>query len=318
MTNILILLAGFFVLIFGANKLVDGASSLASKLGIPNIVIGLTIVAFGTSAPELVVSLFASINENTDMVLGNVLGSNIFNVLAILGISSIIAPLSVKRNTTWLEIPLSFLAAVSVLILANDMFLDRATANFISRTDGLVLLLFLAIFLVYNLKMAQGGQTEEEIRPLPYSYMRSSIFIALGLAGLVIGGKLIVESAVNIAHLFGLSERVIGLTIVAIGTSLPELATSIVAVGKKNVDIAIGNVVGSNIFNIFFILGISATVTPVQVNPGSFADIALNIVAGFLLFAFVFIGKGRKLTRWEGVLMLAIYASYLVMLIVSK
>ncbi|WP_081490422.1 calcium/sodium antiporter [Pontibacter sp. BAB1700] len=301
---------------FGADKLVDAASSLAKKLGIPNIVIGLTIVAFGTSAPELVVNVFASINNNTEMVLGNVLGSNIFNVLAILGVSSVIYPLTVKRNTTWLEIPLSLLAAVAVLFVANDVFLDSAEANLISRSDGLLLLLFFCIFLVYNLMIAKGGnEDDEESETKDYTYLKAIFFIALGLGGLILGGRLIVTSAVGIAQAFGLSERIIGLTIVSVGTSLPELATSVVAVRKKNVDIAIGNVVGSNIFNIFLILGVSTVITPLQVSAASFTDIIFNIGAGLLLFIFIFTGRGRQLARWEGVVFLLLYLGYLGLLI---
>ncbi|PRY07426.1 cation:H+ antiporter [Pontibacter ummariensis] len=315
MLNVLLLLVGFVALIFGATKLVDAASSLASKMGVPSIVIGLTIVAFGTSAPELVVNLFASINNNTEMVLGNVLGSNIFNVLGILGISSLIYPLAVKTNTTWLEIPLSLLAAVAVLIIANDSYLGDSSLNIISRSEGLILLLFFAVFLVYNLTVAQSGSGEEEMQTEDYTYPKAILFIVLGLVGLVVGGRLIVDSAVSIAEAFGLSERVIGLTIVSIGTSLPELATSVVAVRKRNVDIAIGNVVGSNIFNIFFILGLSTLVNPLVVNPNSFLDIALNLFSGLLLFIFIFTGKGRQLARWEGAVFLMLYIAYLVILI---
>ncbi|WP_276497885.1 calcium/sodium antiporter [Pontibacter litorisediminis] len=317
MLDLLLLLVGFVALIFGASKLVDGASSLASRLGVPNIVIGLTIVAFGTSAPELVVNLFASINNNTEMVLGNVLGSNIFNVLGILGISALIYPLSVKNNTTWLEVPLSFLAAVAVLVTASDAFLDGSATSAISRTDGLILLLFFSIFLVYNITLAVGGANQEETPAEQYTFLKSFIFLIIGLAGLVIGGRLIVTSAVSIAQLFGMSERLIGLTIVSIGTSLPELATSVVAVRKRNVDIAIGNVVGSNIFNIFFILGISTIVTPLTVQPSSIMDISVNILAGLLLFVFIFTGRGRQLARWEGGILLALYVAYLAVLVMQ-
>ncbi|QCR24658.1 calcium/sodium antiporter [Pontibacter sp. SGAir0037] len=315
MLDIAILAAGFICLILGADKLVDASSSLAARLGIPNIVIGLTIVAFGTSAPELVVNLFAAVENNTEMVLGNVLGSNIFNVLAILGISSLIYPLTVKTNTTWLEIPLSLLAAVAVLVTAGDVYLDSSEAGYISRAEGLLLLLFFAIFLVYNLKIARGNPTDEGTETKDYPYLQAALYIGLGLAGLVLGGRLIVTSAVGIAQAFGLSERVIGLTVVSIGTSLPELATSVVAVRKRKVDIAIGNVVGSNIFNIFLILGVSTVVTPLQVNSGSFVDIVVNIAASLLLFAFVFTGKGRQLARWEGAVLLALYLTYLALLI---
>jgi len=315
MINILLLLVGFAALILGADKLVDGASNLASKLGIPNIVIGLTIVAFGTSAPELVVNVFAAIDNNTEMVLGNVIGSNLFNVFGILGICAIIYPLTVKNNTTWIEIPLSLLAAVAIFIVANDVALDGAASNYITRTDGLIFLLFFAIFLVYNIILSRNSPDEAEIEAKSYTYFKAILFIVLGLVGLVVGGRLIVDSAVGIAQIFGMTERVIGLTIVSIGTSLPELATSVVAVRKKNVDIAIGNVVGSNIFNIFLVLGISTVVNSVPVPEASFVDIALNIIAGLLLFVFVFTGKGRSLERWEGIVFLAIYIGYLFYLI---
>lgn len=314
MIDILILIVGFVALIFGAEKLVDAASGLAAKFGIPSIVIGLTIVAFGTSAPELVVNLIAAVNENTEMVLGNVLGSNIFNVLGILGISAIIYPLAVKSNTTWYEIPLSLLAAVAVIVVSSDMYFDETT-NIISRTDAILLLLFFAVFLVYNIAISKSDSSEEKIEIKHYKTLTGVLFILLGLAGLVIGGQLIVTSATSIAESFGISERVIGLTIVSIGTSLPELATSIVAVRKRNVDIAIGNVVGSNIFNIFFVLGVSAFITPVVVAQASFIDILMNIVAGVLLFLFVFTGKYRRVDRWEGIILLALYIGYLVYLI---
>lgn len=315
--NILLLLTGFVALIFGAGKLVDSASSLAVKFGVPNIVIGLTIVAFGTSAPELVVNLFAAVSGSTEMVLGNVLGSNIFNVLGILGISAMIFPLKVKTNTTWLEIPLSLLAAVGVLIVAADVMLDGTATNIISRSEGMVLLLFFAIFLVYNLTVAKAGGAEEQVDAPQYSNLKAVLFIILGLAGLIIGGRLIVISAVGIAETIGLTERVIGLTVVSIGTSLPELATSIIAVRKKNVDIAIGNVVGSNIFNIFLILGISTTVAPLQVSGNAFFDILVNLFAGLLLFIFVFTGKGRQLERWEGIIFILLYIAYVTYLIIQ-
>lgn len=314
--DILLLLVGFIALIYGANALVDAASSLAARWGIPSIVIGLTIVAFGTSAPELVVNVFAATTGSTDMVLGNVLGSNIFNVLGILGISALIYPLTVKSNTTWIEIPLSLLAAICVLVVSSDIFLDGSGSNLISRSDGIILLLFFLIFLVYNLMVAKGGGADEEMETKDYSTWKAVLFIVLGLGGLVIGGRLIVTSAVSIAEVIGLSERVIGLTVVSIGTSLPELATSIIAVRKKNVDIAIGNVVGSNIFNIFLILGISGTIVPLGINPDSLFDILVNILTGLLLFIFVFTGRGRKVERWEGAVFVVGYIAYVTYLII--
>ena len=319
MIDILLLLAGFVLLIFGADKLVDGASALAKRFGIPNIVIGLTIVAFGTSAPEFVVNLFASLSNNTEMVLGNVIGSNIFNVLGILGISALLYPLTVQKNTTWIEIPLSFLAAIMVLVLANDVFLNEDAINVIDRSEGVILLCFFIIFLVYNLQVAKNDKQllsdEPETTAKQMTVLKSVIFIVIGLTGLIVGGRFIVMGAVSIATMLGISERIIGLTIVSIGTSLPELATSIVAVRKKNVDIAIGNVVGSNIFNIFFILGVSTVVTPVPILQGSQFDIIVNMVASLLLFAFIFTGKGRKLQRWEGGVLLILYIGYVIRLL---
>ena len=310
-----LLLVGFVVLIFGADKLVDSASSLAAKIGIPPIVIGLTVVAFGTSAPELVVNVFASISGSSEMVLGNVMGSNIFNVLGILGISALIFPLTVKTNTTWIEIPLSLLAAVCVLIVGADVFLDGAGEDVITRSDGLTLLLFFFIFLVYNLSISKSDLGKDNVETESYSTGKAIVFLLLGLGGLVLGGRLIVTSAVEIAESLGLSERVIGLTVVSIGTSLPELATSIVAVRKKNVDIAIGNVVGSNIFNIFLILGISTTINPLVLNENAFLDIFVNIFVGLLLFIFLFTGKGRRIERWEGLIFVLGYIAYLAYLI---
>jgi len=315
MLNAILLIIGFVLLIAGADKLVDGASALAKKYNIPNIVIGLTIVAFGTSAPELVVNVFASARGYTDMVLGNVLGSNIFNALATLGVAAVVVPLTVKKNTTWIEIPLSFMAALVVWVATNDIFLDGSSSNFISRSEGLVMLFFFAIFVVYNFQVALSGNRADEIETSELTKFKSLLFIVLGLTGLVIGGRFIVTSAVNIAQLLGISQRIIALTIVSVGTSLPELATSVIAVIKGNPDIAIGNVVGSNIFNIFLILGISTVIAPITISANSQIDILVNVLAGLLLFIFIFTGKGRRLDRWEGILFLMMYVSYITFLI---
>jgi len=311
MLSVILIVAGFFVLIYGANFLVDGASSLADKFKIPNMVIGLTIVAFGTSAPELVVNVFAAIGHDAQIVMGNIIGSNIFNVAAILGLSAIIRPLSVKSNTTWIEIPLALLSAIVILIMANDVFFDHTAQNIIGRAEGIVLLLFFAIFLGYNIHLSIAGKISEEIEVKDYSKLKSSLFILLGFVMLVIGGRLIVTHAVKLAQIVGLSERVIALTIVSIGTSLPELATSLIAVKKKNVDLAIGNVVGSNIFNVFFILGISSVITSVPVGIENQFDMGVNLLVGLLLFLFIFTGKARKLERWEGIIFVSAYLFYL-------
>lgn len=313
----LLLLAGFVPLIIGANFLVENASSLAKRLNIPAMVIGLTIVGFGTSAPELVVNLLASIEKNSDLVLGNVVGSNIFNILGILGISAIVYPLAIKKNTTWIEIPLCLLSAVIIILLANDVYIDRTDYSLISRTDGYILLLFFLIFLSYNITLLKSEPYNDEILVKDKAVSISLLLILAGLVLLIAGGRIIVVSAVKVASAIGLSQRVIALTIVSIGTSLPELATSIIAARKKSVDIAIGNIVGSNIFNLFFILGISAVIHPVSPQPFSNIDMTLNIFASLLLFLFIFTGKGRRIGKREGVFFVLTYLIYLVFLIIA-
>jgi cation:H+ antiporter len=316
MWYLLLLIAGFVPLIIGANLLVDNASSLAKRLNIPTIVIGLTIVGFGTSAPELVVNLFASFEKNSDLALGNIVGSNIFNILGILGISAIVYPLAVKKNTTWIEIPLCLLSAVIIIVLANDMLIDKMNYSTISRIDGCILLLFFIIFLSYNITLLKSEQYTDEIIVKDKPVAKSVFFILAGLVLLVAGGRIIVVSAVEVASAIGLSQRVIALTIVSIGTSLPELATSVIAARKKNSDIAIGNIVGSNIFNVFFILGISAVIHPVSLQPFSNIDMIVNIFASLLLFIFIFTGKGRRIGIREGAFFLLIYIMYIGFLII--
>ena len=315
MISFLMIAGGFVLLVYGANRLVDGASSLARHYHVPNIVIGLTIIAFGTSAPELVVNVVAASGGETDLVIGNVLGSNIMNVAIILGIASLIAPLTVMSNTTWVEVPLSFLAALLLVVMGNDIILDITSVNVISRSDGIVLLAFFLIFMVYSLHMMKSDVQENHQEEQKYTLKRALLFIFLGLILAVVGGRLIVTGATSIARILGVSDRIIALTIVALGTSLPELATSVVAVRKGKVDLAIGNIVGSNIFNIFFILGISAVIFPVEIPPGGMADMGVNILASLLLFVFIFTGKGRRLVAWEGMLFLGLYAGYLAYLL---
>lgn len=315
MLNLVLLLAGFIPLLYGANLLVDGASALAKKYHIPDIVIGLTIVAFGTSAPELIVNVFASLSGSSDITLGNISGSNIFNIFAILGFTAVLFPLSVKSGTTWIEIPLCFLSAAVLLVIANDTIISNAVISVIDRTDGLILLFFFMIFLAYNFQVSKAGGSGEEISVRRMPLYQTILFILGGLALLALGGRFIVHNAVRFASRIGISERIIALTIVSIGTSLPELATSVVAAKKKNVDIAIGNVVGSNIFNVFFILGISAVIAPVTVGSLATIDMVMNILGSLLLFVFVFTGKGRQLERWEGILFLLFYGAYVAFLI---
>jgi cation:H+ antiporter len=316
MWHLLLLFAGFLPLIIGANLLVDNASSLAKRLNIPSMVIGLTIVGFGTSSPELVVNLFASLGKNSDLALGNIVGSNIFNILGILGISAIVYPLAVKKNTTWIEIPLCLLSAVIIILLANDMIIDKMNYSVISRIDGCILLLFFLIFLSYNITLLKAEQHNDEILVKDKPVFKSVFLILTGLVILIVGGRIIVVSAVKVASAIGLSQRIIALTIVSIGTSLPELATSVIASRKKNVDIAIGNIVGSNIFNAFFILGISAVIHPVSLLPLSNIDMILNIFASLILFLFIFTGKGRRIGRKEGILFILVYIIYIGFLII--
>lgn len=312
MLTYILFVIGFAVLIKGADLLVDGAASIAKKLKIPAIVIGLTIVAFGTSAPELVVNIFASAQGNTGLAIGNILGSNIANILLILGISSIIFPLAVKKNTTWKEIPLSLLAALVVGILANDFLIDKTGTSVLTRIDGLILIAFFIIFLAYIVGVAKEKFFDPKTEVKEIKTGLSFLYILFGLAGLTLGGKWIVDGAVAIATAFSISQSLIGLTIVAIGTSLPELATSAVAAYKKNADIAVGNIVGSNIFNIFWVLGVSAIIRPLPFRPEMNFDIGMVILASLALFVFMFIGKKKFLERWQGVFFVIAYLIYIV------
>jgi len=320
MLTFIMFVIGFALLIKGAGLLVDGSASIARRLNVSTIVIGLTIVAFGTSAPEFVVNIVASIEGNSEIAIGNILGSNIANILLILGISAIINPITAKRNTVLKEIPLSLLAIIILGLMANDTLFESDGISAISRLDGVVLLLFLVVFLyyVFSITRKPGDIAIEEQQIKVFSYSKSVIFIILGIIGLSIGGKWIVDGAVSIAEYLGVSQSFIGLTIVAVGTSLPELATSAVAAYKKQSDIAIGNVVGSNIINVFWILGISAIIKPLPFNNKSNFDIIVAMYASVLLFTVMFIGKKRVIERREGIIMLISYIIYIVFLVLSN
>ena len=313
---ILLVLIGFVLVIKGADLLVDGACALARKLSVSDLMIGLTVVAFGTSLPELAVNVFASIKGSTDIAIGNILGSNIANILLVLGISGIIFPLVVTKGTVWKEIPLSLLAAFLLGILANDRLIDNAGSSALTRTDGLVLLSFFVIFIYYTLGIAKRIEGSEALYPVKESSIKKiSIMIVAGFLALTSGGKLVADGAVDLAIALGISQSTIGLTIVAVGTSLPELATSAMAAYKKNPEIAVGNIVGSNIFNIFFILGITSLIRPLPFAAKRNLDIGVLILANILLFLFMFTGKKRKLDRWEAGLFLIIYSAYILFLI---
>jgi cation:H+ antiporter len=307
-TQLLLLALGLFLLVKGADWLVDGASVLAKKFNVSDLAIGLTIVAFGTSAPELVVNAVAASGNLPDLVFGNVIGSNNFNLFAILGIAGLITPLAVQSSTVWKEIPFSFLAAITILFLANNYFLS--SQPFVSRYDGIVLLVLFAGFLYYVATQLKNEPKVEEVPLKDYSTLKIWMLILGGLGFLVGGGKLVVDNAVAMAQSLGVSEKIIGLTIVAAGTSLPELATSVVAALKKNADIAIGNIIGSNIFNIFFILGASVMIRPLPYNPLFNIDVYLLLGGTIFLFFAMFTGKRRRLDRWEALILLGIYVGY--------
>lgn len=314
--SILLLLLGFAILIKAADFLVGGASSIAKKNGISNIAIGLTVVAFGTSLPELIVSLFSAYNGKPDAAFGNVIGSNIFNLLLILGFAGVIYHLVVQRNTVKFEVPISIAAMLIMFFLINDGMIFGSSTDGLSRIDAVVLLIFFGLFLYYIYRtMSNSPDVAEEGEIKIHKTWTSIGMLIIGVGGLVFGGNLVVDNAIAIAKEFNLSDKLIGLTILAAGTSLPELATSAVAAYKKNTDIAIGNVIGSNIFNIFFILGITGVVTPIPYNPNLNIDIMVMIGSTLLLMVFMFTLNTRKLDRWEAAIMLVLYLAYTMYLI---
>ena len=314
--DIVCLLGGLVLILLGANCLTDGASSLAKRFKISDLVIGLTVVAFGTSAPELAVSLSSAIKGSADIAIGNVVGSNMFNTLMIVGCTAFFAPIIVTRNTLLKEIPLCILASVALLAISNDMLLDKQPLDMVSRTDGFLLLLFFIIFMVYTFSIARqhGDEEAEEVKQIPL--WLSLIYIIGGLAALVFGGNIFVDGATGIARSLGVSESVIGLTLVAGGTSLPELATSVVAALKKNPEMAIGNVVGSNLFNIFLVLGASATITPLNLIGITNFDLLSLVIASVILWFFGVFYKKRTITRVEGTILVVCYIAYTATLIV--
>ncbi|WP_299353564.1 calcium/sodium antiporter [uncultured Porphyromonas sp.] len=311
---------GIVLIIAGANYLTEGASALARRFGVSPLVVGLTIVAFGTSTPELIVSLLSALKGNSDIAMGNVVGSNIFNVLVIGGITALVAPITVTRSTVRREIPLMLLASLVLSVMALDRVFagTGATENILSRSEGIVLLCFFLIFLTYTFAIAKGDPSDPHTAPAPtkhYPLWLLVVFIIGGLGGLVLGGELFVDAASSIARTLGMSEGFIGLTIVAAGTSLPELATSVAAALKKEPEIAVGNIVGSNIFNIFFILGTTATVTPIRIGGVSSLDFLVMSFSAILLYVFAVLFGQRVIKRAEGavlVLCFVLYTAYLI------
>ena len=311
--QIALLVLGFLLLIKGADWFIKGASALGRKFNISDLAIGLTIVAFGTSAPELVVNSFAAFQNHSDMVFGNVIGSNLINLFVILGIAGLITPMVVQSSTAWKEIPMSFIAVIIIFLLTNNFFVSDTKV--LSRIDGLILLFLFALFLWYVYKQLKTDTAEVPVEVIILSTPKIWVYLITGMAGLIIGGKMVVTNASTIATAFGVSEKIIGLTIVALGTSLPELATSVIAALKKNNDIAVGNIIGSNIFNLFLILPISSFIRPMAYDASFNTD--LYLLAGgtlFLLLA-MFTGGTKKLDRWEAGLLLICYLIYSTLLI---
>lgn len=323
LVDILLFLLGIVLIIVGANYLTEGASTLARRMGLSPLVVGLTIVAFGTSAPELIVSLMSALKGNADIAMGNVIGSNIFNILAIGGVTALVAPITITQSTIRREIPLMLLSFLVLFFLSYDtIFAGTAgtTENILSRGEGLTLLGFFLIFLTYTFAIAKDSPDDPHVDHTPirsYPLWLLVLFILGGLAALIYGGDLFVSSASSIARTFGMSESFIGLTIVAAGTSLPELATSVAAALKKQPEIAVGNIVGSNIFNIFLILGVSSTITPIRIGGVTALDFLVMIVAGLMLYIFAVLFGQRVVKRSEGAILALSFIAYTVYLIMQ-
>ncbi|KGQ58684.1 calcium/sodium antiporter [Gallibacterium anatis] len=311
------LLIGIVGILWGADRFTDGAIAVARRFQINELIIGLTIVAFGTSLPEFITSFWGALKGNSGVSVGNIIGSNLFNTLVIVGASALASPIMIKASSVKKEIPFALLASLAFIFLCFDRLLNNQAIDFISRGDGLILLLFFAIFLSYTFANAKQDQSEEseQDETTPLSSLKIAFYLLIGLAVLIIGGDFFVSGAIQIAQNFGVSDAVIGLTIVAGGTSLPELATSVFAAKKGSSDLAIGNVVGSNIFNIFFVMGACSSVFPLAVGDISYLDFAMLIISMLLLWLFA--ATGRKISRSEGAILLATYFIYLAYLLIT-
>lgn len=314
--DIFFLLLGLGLILTGANMLTDGASAVARRYGVSDMVVGLTIVAFGTSAPELVISVMSAIKGNAGLAIGNVVGSNIFNILVIVGVTAILRPVVIDRRTMTTDIPMVVLSALALLAIGSGPLLDNAAQAVVSRVDGILLLLFFAIFMRHTFSVAaDGAPSPETSSPTAMPTAKAALWILLGLGGLVYGGDRFVSGASGIASSLGVSDAVIGLTIVAAGTSLPELATSVTAALKGKPGIALGNVIGSNIFNIFLVLGTSAVVRPLPF--GTIGSLDLLVLTGSCILFWLFgrVIRRRTITRGEGVLLTASYIAYIAFLV---
>jgi cation:H+ antiporter len=313
--DILLVAAGLTMLLGGAYGLVLGASSLALRLGIPELVIGLTVAAMGTSAPELIVAVTAALKSSADMAVGSVVGSNLANILLILGASALISPLVLQKTLRWREIPFTLLSTLVLAVLANDVLLSGDSASLLDRGDGLALLGYFAVYLYYLFSVAQRKDAETLATSRAVSVPAALLLALAGIAGLALGGRWLVDGAAAIAASLGMSQALIGLTVLAVGTSLPELATSVTAALRGNADLAVGNVVGSNIFNILWILGLTSTIAPLRFNRELNVDIWLLVGVTVLFFLFTFTGGRQRIDRCEGGLFLGIYAGYLAFLV---
>ena len=310
------IVVGFILLILGADWLVKGGKGIAARLGVSKLIIGLTIVSIGTSLPEMLVNVMASLGGNSGLAIGNVLGSNIANILLIIGTTAIICNLSVRRSTVVSEIPFSLTAAILVGFLANSaLWYESSHDLFLSRGDGLILLLFFFLFMAYIFSTEKSEETKLLTPDKPIKVSGNLLFIGFGVASLYLGGKWVVDGAVSIAKVFEISDALIGLTIVAVGTSLPELVTSISSALKNDADIAVGNAIGSNIFNILWVLGISAVIKPIPFDVASNIDIFMVIGSGSLILFALIVGRRMVIKRIEGVIFLSIYITYLYFLI---
>lgn len=305
----LIIVFGFVFLLLGAEGLVDGASGLAKRFGISNLVIGMTVVAFGTSMPEFVVNMLSVAEGQTDLALTNIVGSNIINIFVILGLTALVYPIASARSARVFDIPMNILAGIVVLV-AVLVTLPFESMPGMSRVSGVILLLIFGIFMYHSVKTAKAEpDSTEDFKPMPLA--KALIYIVLGLAGLIVGGEMIVRGSVRVATELGVPDAIIGLTIVALGTSLPELATSVVAATKHNCDLALGNIVGSVSFNVFFILGTSALIRPLPAYEGIILDGIMATLGAVLVWLGVISNRQYQLKRWHGALLLTVYAAYL-------
>ena len=306
--QILLLVVGFVLLIKGADILVSGASSVAANFKVSKMLIGLTIVAFGTSAPELAVSISSLAAGSTDMLLGNVIGSNIMNILLLVGIGAMICPIIVKRNTVMKELPILLLISTALVVLFLDVSLANGSNNEITRADAIVCLLFFAIFVYYLIAMSRKKRTEKQEKP-EHTLCKSLLLTFLGLVGIDVGSQMVVHVASSVASAIGISDRMISLTVIALGTSLPELVTTITAAKRKETDLIVGNIIGSNIFNICVVMGIPVAVFG-SISPRSFEMIDLVVMLGSAALLWIFVERDRRISRLEGAVFLLIFAAY--------